>query len=170
MSKIIVKRTYGKEKNFGNIIKTSEGATIMKLSFGALGQLDLTMRKAERGIELLKSYTDKEGNEQSVCLGILFPAKDNNNNVIQGISKATLGLRREYNKELRKNVTHNDDAIFLTTHKLRTPKKMDNGNVELGYITGVFGIEVAGASTQNVDSNSHDDMPQYDDDGEEIAF
>lgn len=170
-TKKTIKRNYGIERNFGNILKSNKtGAYILALNFGVFGKLSLTMRKAEKGTDLLKSYIDKSGNEQSVCIGKLFQATNKNGAIIEGIFKATLGMRSQYNKDTQKTNTMSDDAVFIVTHRLKAPEKTGNPDYEkVGYVTGRFGIEMVEGSVMEQQSHQ-DDLPEYDDDGDQIPF
>lgn len=147
------RRTYGKERTFGDIIYNPQTKSVfMNIDLGFFGRTTLTLVKREDGaFDLVKPYVDKNGNEQVVTIGKTFPAKKKDGTIVEGVTKGTLGLFKRYDKETKKNLTDNSDALFITTFKIKEPQKLgDTGLVKVGYISGQFGIEVAESdNTQN---------------------
>ena len=139
------RRTYGKERTFGDIIYNPQTKSVfMNIDLGFFGRTTLTLVKREDGaFDLVKPYVDKNGNEQVVTIGKTFPAKKKDGTIVEGVTKGTLGLFKRYDKETKKNLTDNSDALFITTFKLKETQKLgDTGLVKVGYISGQFGIEV----------------------------
>lgn len=130
---------------------------------------NITLVKREDGYDLMKAYNDRNGQEQVVCIGKTFQVKNRSGNIIEGLSQGTLGLISTYNKDKQKNVTDSSDALFITTHKLKEPKRFgDKGFMKVGYITGKFGIEIEQSNTNQ--NEAVNEIPEYDDDGEQIPF
>lgn len=148
-----VKRTYGNERTFGDVIYNPHTKSVFcNIDLGFFGRTTLTLVKREDGaFDLLKPYTDKNGAEQVAIIGKTFPAKRKDGTIIEGVTKGTLGLFKKFDKEIEKNITDNSDALFITTHKLKENKPLgDSGLVKVGYISGRFGIEVNESdNTQN---------------------
>ena len=52
----------------------------------------------------------------------------------------------------------NSDALFITTHKLKENQKLgESGLIKIGFVTGVFGLEIA--SEQN--STNQEQQSEY---------
>lgn len=172
-----IKRSYGKERTFGDIIynpKTKSVFCSINLGFFGKTAITLVKRQDDGAYDLMKAYNDRNGQEQVVCIGKTFPVKDKKGEVVDGLTQGTLGLLKRYDNEKKKELTDSSDALFITTHKLKENKPLgDSGLVKVGYISGRFGIEddIAsnnGASSQEENYQNND--PQYDDDGDEIPF
>lgn len=171
-----VERNYGLERSIGEVIyNPTTKAVIASINGGIFGKLSLTLKKdTEGGYDLLKPYKDKSGNEQVVKLGKLFAAKDKSGNVVEGISKGTLPLLRQWDKELKKEVNSSKDCLLITTHKLKQNEAMgDSGWLKIGYITGQYAIEKkdtpSSQSTQSDNYAGHD-IPDIDINDDEIPF
>lgn len=115
MSNVTVKRNYGLERTFGDIIYNPANKSVFAtLDFGFMGQITINLVKLEEGgYNINKSYKDKDGSLKSFTLGKLFPVKDKNGNVVEGLAKGTFGLYREYDKVAKKEYTQNNDCIIL---------------------------------------------------------
>lgn len=166
-----VRRAYGIERSVGDIIYNPSTKTVFaSIELGIFGRLTITLRKnQEHGYDILKPYKDREGNSQVVSLGKLFPAKDKNGDKVEGITRGSLALLREFDKELGKNVNRNNDALFITTHKLKEKKPLgESGLFKVGYIKGQLGIEIGDTNT-NVSNDHNDHYESYDID-EDIPF
>lgn len=140
-----VKRVYGKERSLGDILYNPTTKSVFcNIELGFFGRTTLSLSKREdNGFDLLKNYKDKNGQEQIIILGKTFVAKKKDGSEIEGVTKGTLGLTKRYDKESNKNITDNSDALFLSTHKLKEPQKLgDSGLIKIGYLSGVFGIEI----------------------------
>ena len=148
-----IKRVYGVERTFGDVIyNPSTKSVFCSIDLGFFGRTNLTLAKREDGaFDLMKPYMDKNGQEQVVIIGKTFPAKRKDGTVVDGVTKGTLGLFKRYDKETKKNITDNSDALFITTFKLKEPQQLgDTGLLKVGYISGKFGIEIDESdNTQN---------------------
>lgn len=169
------KRNYGNERNFGDVIydpKTKSVFTNIDLGFFGRTTLTLVKRANDGAYDLMKSYRDKNNQEQIICIGKTFPAKKKSGEIIEGMTKGTLGLFKQYDPTTKKTLTNSSDALFITTHKLKDSKPLgDTGLFKVGFITGIFGIEITEeSSAQNVDSSNSYEQPEYDDEGDVIPF
>jgi len=147
-----IKRTYGQERTLGDIIYNPKTKSIFcSISLGFFGKTTITLikRTDDGAYDLMKGYTDKQGNEQVICIGKTFPAKDKNQKIVEGITQGTLGLLKRYDEELKKEITDNSDALFITTHKLKEPKTLgESGFIKVGYLKGKFGIEITSSEPE----------------------
>ena len=164
-----IKRTYGKERNFGDVIYNPQTKSVFcNIELGFFGRTTLTLIKREDGgFDLMKPYVDKQGQDQVAMIGKTFPAKRKDGTIILDVTKGTLGLFKRYDKESKKNLTDNSDALFITTFKLKEAQKLgDTGLLKVGYISGQFGMEIDGEQTQKSDNSyTYEDMTD-----EEIPF
>jgi hypothetical protein len=141
-----VRRAYGKERIFGDILFNPETKSVFsRIDLGAFSlNLSLALRSDKKTYDLYKSYTARDGSLQLVKLGQTFPVTRRDGSEVENVSKATLGLFREYDKELKKELTRSNDALFITVIKLKDPKVLgESGLKKVGLIAGVFGIELA---------------------------
>ncbi len=165
------KRTYGKERTFGDIIYNPNTKSVFcSINLGFFGKTTVTLikRADDNAFDLMKSYTDKQGQEQVICVGKTFPAKRKDGTVIEEITKGTLGLLKKYDNEKKKEITDSSDALFITTHKLKERKPLgETGLLKIGFITGMFGIEIEEDSTKE---NTNRDIPEIEIDEDEIPF
>jgi hypothetical protein len=139
-----IQRAYGVERTFGDIIYNPETKSVFtRIEAGVFSiSLTLALREDKKGYDILKPYKAKDGTDQVVKLGKSFPVTDKSGNEVEGLSRFSLGLYREYDKELNKELTRNNDSLFLTIHKLQSPKLIgESGLKKIGWITGQFGIE-----------------------------
>lgn len=162
-------RTYGQERTFGDIIyNPTTKSVFMNIDLGFFGRTTLTLVKREDGaFDLMKPYVDKQGQEQVAMIGKTFPSKRKDGTVVDGVTKGTLGLFKRYDKESKKSLTDNSDALFISTFKLKEPQKLgDTGLIKVGYVSGKFGIETNEEQTQKSDNSyTYEDMTD-----EEIPF
>lgn len=169
------KRSYGKERNLGDIIYNPQNRSVFcNINLGFFGQKTITLHKREDGCYDL--MVSKYNSEETIKIGQTFPKKDNDGKVIEGITQATFGLLTKYDGDKEKNVTDSSDALFIATHKLKEPKLIgDKGFKKVGYITGRFGIEYdiasnSDSSSENVQEPENESIQEYDEDGEKIPF
>ena len=138
-----VKRVYGKRKTVGNILENIEtGELFCRIQAGFFGYHTLRMIKQADGTFSLEKQYFVENEMKTVKIGKTFPARDKDSNPIEGITQASIGLNTIYDKESKKNITGNNDALFITTHLLKTPEKISDTIRKIGWIDGQFGIEV----------------------------
>lgn len=140
-----IKRVYGKERNVGNILFDTESKKLlMQINLGFFGRQSFNLVKNEdESFKITKTILNKtENSSKEIAYGRLFPAKNKEGQVVQGICKGSLGLISEYDREAQKNLIVNDDVLLITTHKLKEEIKFsDSSLIKVGYITGIFGIE-----------------------------
>jgi len=137
-------RLYGMERGLGDIIYNPATKVVLgTINGGFFGRVTLTIKKdSDGGYLLLKPYKDRDGQEQVVTVGKTFPIKDRSGSIVEGLSKGTLGLLKQYSQELKKEVTLSNDCLVITTHKLKEVKPLgESGWQKIGYITGQFAIE-----------------------------
>ncbi len=165
-------RTFGKNRNLGDIIyNPSTKSVFCKINLGFFGNKTITLVKREDNCYDL--MVSKYNSEETIKVGQTFPVK-NKGETVEGLTQTTLGLFSEYDSIKQKNITSSNDGLFITTHKLKEPKKIgDKGFQKVGYITGKFGIEIEASASndtpaepESVTSNEVD----YDDDNEVIPF
>lgn len=170
-----IKRNFGKERTFGDIIYNPQNKTVFaSINLGFFGKTTVTLvkRQDDGAYDLMKAYTDRNGQEQVVCVGKTFPVRKRDGSLVEGLSQGTLGLLKRYVSSLEKEITDNSDALFITTHKLKEPKVLgDSGLMKVGYISGKFGIEDDIASNNGAEEPSEpEETIEYDDDNEVIPF
>ncbi len=167
-----ITREYGKERTLGDIIyNPSNGSVFCNIQLGFFSKT-INLKKREDGCyDILVS---RFNSEETVKIGQTFPVTKQDKSVVEGLTQCTLGLITTYDSTKQKNVTNSDDALFMTTHKLKEPKAFgDKGFKKVGYITGKFGIERDIASNNgsaSYNTNEPESTPEYDDDGEQIPF
>lgn len=163
-----IKRLYGKERSFGDIIYNPHTKSVFcNIDLGFFGRTTLTLIKREDGaFDLMKPYMDKNGQEQVIMIGKTFPVKRKDGTIVESLTNGTLGLFKKYDKESKKNLIDNSDALFITTFKLKENQKLgDTGLLKVGYISGRFGIEENNEDTYNTDTPA-----VYEIDNDEIPF
>jgi hypothetical protein len=168
-----VNRNYGIERGFGDIIYNPKTRSVFaNIDLGFFGRTTLTLiKRDDGGFDLMKNYTDRDGNEQVVCIGKTFPATRRDNTIVSDMTKGTLGLLRKYDDVLKKEITDNSDALYITTHKLKESKPLgDSGLSKVGFITGQFGIEIAEVNNLGPRSMPQNEYPEEAISDEEIPF
>lgn len=172
-TKNTIKRTYGKQRNLGDIIFNPQTKTVFcSINLGVFEKKFTLVKRAEDGCYDL--MTSKYNSEETIKVGQTFPVKDKNGKIVEGLTKGTLALLKKYDNEKKKSVSDSSDALYITTHKLKELVAFgDTGFKKVGYVTGQIGIEDDIASNNGASSqeeNYQNDEPQYDDDGDEIPF
>lgn len=168
-----INRNYGKERGFGDIIYNPKTKSVFaNIDLGFFGRTTVTLLKRDDGgFDLMKSYVDRDGNDQIVCIGKTFPATRRDGSQVNDMTKGTLGLLRRYDEVLRKEITDNSDALYITTHKLKEPKPLgDSGLSKVGFISGQFGIEIAEVNNLGPRTSPQDEYPEDSIPDEEIPF
>jgi hypothetical protein len=165
-----ITRAYGKEQNFGDILyskKTKEIFTTINLGFA--GSKTITLKRNENGTFDLSTPYYKDSKRIDFKLGKTFPITDKSGNVVAGLTKGTLSLSTTYDKELGKNISVNNNCLYITTHKLSTNKDINSDLVKVGWLTGQFGIEIDSNTTKDTTSTIN---PPIEDivDMEEVPF
>lgn len=138
-----IKRAYGKKQNVGSILEnTDTGELFCRIQAGFFGYHTLRLIKQSDGTFSLEKQYFVENEMKTVKIGKTFPARDKDSNPVEGITQATLGLNTIYDKETKKNLTGSNDALFITTHLLKSPEKISDTITKIGWIDGQFGIEI----------------------------
>lgn len=137
------KRTYGIERYLGDIMYDPKTKVVFaRIGLGKLFQTTITLTKnGDGGYDITKPIKNREGQEVVLKLGKTFPAKRKDGSILEGMTKGSFGLVTTYDKELGKEISTNEDAIFFTTHKLKETKQVGS-IMKIGFITGQFGIEI----------------------------
>ncbi len=105
MTTTTTKRTYGTERTFGDIIynpSTKSGFCSINLGFFGKTTVTLIKRSEDGCYDLMKSYKDRNGQEQIICVGKTFPVKKKDGSLVDGLTQGTLGLLKRYDAELKK--------------------------------------------------------------------
>lgn len=154
------KRIYGKERTLGDIIYNPATKVVFtSINLGFFGKKSITLVKQnDGGFDLMIS---KYNSEELVKIGKTFPAKKQDGALIDGVTKGTLGLLKRYDSELRKEVTDNSDALFISTHRLKENKPLgDSGMLKIGFLKGVFGLELDESGDENDNEQSQNNTTQ----------
>lgn len=98
-----IKRTYGKERTLGDIIYNPNTKSVFcNINIGFFGSKTITLiKRAEDGCYDL--MVSKYNSEETVKIGQTFPVKDKSGNIIEGITKSTLGLLKDMTPRNKKN-------------------------------------------------------------------
>lgn len=149
-----IKRIYGKERYMGNVLYDEENKKVfINIELGFFGRQNFELVKNEdETFSIIKTIFNKtENSSKEVSFGKLFPVKNKEDQIVQGIHKGSLGLLKEYDKEAQKNMIVNNDVLFISTHKLKERIKLGDSNFwKIGYIKGKFGIE------ENKENSNHE--------------
>lgn len=169
-----IQRTYGKTNTLGDVLYNKSTKTFFTtIKFGVFGQLTLTLVKNEGGTyNLIKPYTDKKGESQIVQLGKTFKVKNKDGKEVEGITQGTLGLSTAYDKELKKEISVNNNALYIKTHKLKEAKDIEGTDYQkVGWITGQIGVEIEDESTEtNVETEQKEEVEKKEDGKQEDIF
>ena len=138
-----IQRNYSKKTTIGDILfNKTTGSVYFYIKMGFMGQVKVDLVKNEGGTyDILKPYVDNQGVQKSVKLGKTFPVLTKEKTVVEGLTKGTLGLSTTFNKELKREVTTTENALYFTTHKLKEPKVINDTLIKVGFVTGLFGTE-----------------------------
>lgn len=166
-----IKRTFGKERNLGDIIhnpKTNSVFCSINLGFFGKKTINFVKRKEDGCYNIMVS---KYNSEETIKVGQTFPVKRQDKTIVEGLTQTTLGLFSTYDNVKKKELTNSSDALFLTTHRLREPEPFgDKGFRKVGYVTGRFGIEDDIASNNGSTTQASSLQDDLDDDEQEIPF
>ena len=138
-----IKRTYSKEQTIGDIIYNKKSKTVFfSLNLGFMGRKNINLvQNAEGTYDMFGTYF-KDNKPEMYKMGKTFQVTDRNGNVVEGLTQGTLGLSTTWNKELQKEVTSTENALFFVTHKLRETKVINDDLVKVGWVTGKIGVEI----------------------------
>jgi hypothetical protein len=170
-----INRHYGIERSLGDILYNPATRSVFtRVDLGVFSlNLTLVQREDKKTYDVLKSYKDKNGQDQVVKLGQSFLVTRKDGSIVDGLSKFSLGLLREWDKEVQKDITRSNDALFLTTHKLKDKKVLneETGLTKVGWLTGQFGIEVAKEDAKDGENGSYQaPEPEIIGEDDEIPF
>ncbi|RDU51961.1 hypothetical protein CQA49_08975 [Helicobacter sp. MIT 00-7814] len=159
-----VKRVYGVERNFGDILWNKENNSVfVNIDAGFFRATVSLAKNNQGGYDLLKSYTNKDGQNATFIGGKTFPVKNKEGVEVEGLTRGLLGLFKEYDAEQKKEFTRNNDALEIVTHKLKEHKKLGDSNIwKVGYLTGRIAIEEA--NTQASSNAASDFAPMQEQD------
>jgi len=164
------KRNYGNSRTLGDIIyNPNTNSVFSNIQLGFFSKTITLSKREDRCYDILVS---KYNSEETIKIGQTFPVKKQDNSIVEGLTQCTLGLLTTYDKDKQKTITNSDDALFITTHKLKKATPIGSkGFLKVGYITGKFGIEVINTASSNTQVPSEpEETPNYDDDGDQIPF
>lgn len=168
-----ISRIYGKERNLGDILYNPNNKSVFaNIEGGFFGRVTVTLRQdGKGGFDILKNYTTKDGQPASFVAGKTFPVKDKNDNVVEGLTSGLLGLIKRYDNVTGKELVQNNDALQITTHKLKETKALgESGLLKVGYITGVFAVEARDAQDSNTNQNLEVQDQGFEISDDEIPF
>ncbi len=139
-----IKRTYSKEFTIGDILFNNKTNSVyFFLKGGFFGTTKINLVKNDGGTyDLFKPYVDAQGKPNTVKIGKTFEVTKRDQTVVEGLTRGTLGLSTTWNAEIKKEVVSSENALFFTTHKLKEPKAINEDLVKVGWVTGVYGVEV----------------------------
>jgi hypothetical protein len=167
-----ITRAYGIEQNLGDILfskKTKEIFTTINLGFA--GSKTIYFKKNNEGTFDLSTPYYKNNIKLEFKLGKTFPITDNSGNIVPGLTKGSLSLSTTFDKALGKNISVNNNCLYITTHKLSTNKDINSDLVKVGWLTGQFGIEIdSNSSSSNSTKNNTSSIDSSIVDTGEIPF
>ena len=144
MKKNRIERFYGDNKRIGDIMLDTTTNTIWtQIDLGVFEPLSLIFIKINGSdtFKMYKKYKDNNGMEQNKQIGKTFEVRNKQGDIVKGLSKGTISMSKQYNKEDRKTYNVNNNGIFFTTFMLDTPEEKKEGLLKVGYIKGQIGIE-----------------------------
>ena len=137
-----VKRDYGKEQSFGDILYNNKTKTVFfSIDGGIFGRKTILLAKNQEGTYDMFGTYFQNGENMTYRMGKTFEVLNSEKQVVQGLTKGTLGLSTKYSQELQREITSTENAIFIVTHKLKEVKQINEDLVKIGWVTGNFGIE-----------------------------
>ena len=157
-----ITRAYGKEFPIGDIMHDSRDNTVyFILKTGSLGIQKIILVKNEQGTyDMMKSYTGKDGQPGIVKLGKTFPVSKKDGTIVEGMTQGSFALGTRWDKESSREVSDNRNALYFTTHRLRTPEQVNENLTKYGWVSGQYGIEIeSGEGTQSGSSEVAREVP-----------
>ena len=138
-----VKRSYTEETTIGDILYNTKTKTVFfNIQMGFMGRKSINLVQNQEGTYDMFGTYMKDGELHMYKMGKTFQVTDRNGGVVEGLTQGTLGLRTSWNKEIKKEVSSTEDAIFFMTHKLKENKKINDDLVKVGWVTGKYGFEI----------------------------
>lgn len=158
-----VKRYYGVERTFGDIIHDNRSnETSARIFVGALGMMELVFSRRDDGLFDISKVYYKDRERKLMSLGQSFHVKNKRKEIVEGLSQFPLALLSSYDKELESKIMSNEDCLILTIHKLKKQIKIGENQekTKLGYLTGRFAIEqVIPNETSAANEKDQDEIP-----------
>ena len=153
-----IQRVYSKETTIGDIMYNTKTKTVFfNIQMGFMGRKSINLVQNQEGTYDMFGTYFKDGKPEMYRMGKTFQVTDRNGGVVEGLTQGTLGLRTSWNKEIKKEVSSTEDAIFFVTHKLKESKKVNDDLVKVGWVTGQFGFEIA---TKTQETTSSETTPE----------
>ena len=136
-------RSYGKEFTVGDILYSPQTKKVFfYINSGFMGKKRIDLVKNSEGTyDMLGSYV-KDGQTMFYKMGKTFEVKNNQQIVMEHLTKGTLGMGTKFDTTLEKDVVSTDNALYITTHKLKEPQILRDNLTKLGWVTGQYGIEI----------------------------
>lgn len=136
-----IKRNYSKEFTIGDIIfDQAANSVYFYLKAGFFGKTKIILEQNTGGTyDIVKPYYDRHGQQQRVKIGMTFPVKREDETVVEGLTKGTLGLTTAWDSKLEKEIVTTDNALYFTTHKLKKMTAINENLIKVGWVTGVYG-------------------------------
>lgn len=137
-------RAYGKDFPIGDILfDKKENVVYFRINAGFFGlQKVILVQNNEGTYNMMKTYMGKDGQPGVVNIGKTFPVTNKQGETVEGITQGTLAMGVKYDKDLKKEISDNRNALYFTTHRLREQRTITDTLVQVGYIRGRFGIEI----------------------------
>ena len=150
-----IQRVYSKETTIGDIMYNTKTKTVFfNIQMGFMGRKSINLVQNQEGTYDMFGTYMKDGEIQMYKMGKTFQVTDRNGGVVEGLTQGTLGLRTSWNKEIKKEVSSTEDALFFVTHKLKETKKVSDDLVKVGWVTGQFGFEVVSQKQETSQTNT----------------
>jgi hypothetical protein len=141
-----IKRHYGKERSFGDVFfNKSTKKVSASLNFGfTMGTLYLVFKKNKEdgGFDLFKEVFTKDGEKKEFPIGRAFKRTKSDGGIVDGQFSFTIPLTVVWDKETQKELSSNNDAIYLKMVQLKERKSINDDVDKIAFITGQFGIEI----------------------------
>jgi len=138
-----IQRNYSKETTIGDIMYNTKTKTVFfNIQMGFMGRKSINLVQNQEGTYDMFGTYFKDEKPEMYKMGKTFQVTDRNGGVVEGLTQGTLGLRTSWNKQIQKEVSSTEDAIFFVTHKLKETKKVNDDLVKVGWVTGQFGFEI----------------------------
>ena len=96
-------RNYSKERTFGDIVYNIKTETVFfNIDMGFMGKKSINLVQNQEGTYDMFATYFKDGKPQMYKMGKTFQVKNKEGQIIEGITKGTIGLRTSYDKTIFK--------------------------------------------------------------------
>ena len=164
-----IKRTYGKQQTTDILYNAQTKIVSFRIDLGWFGSTIFNLVPNQEGTyDVFKLYYDKNNQAQLARVGKTFKVTKQDGTVVEGLTKTTIGMRTQWDKELKKSIVTNEDCIIFTTHKLKESKKINDTTVKVGWVDFVIGTELP--VQQEQPQQPKQDIPTVDINEDEIPF